>query len=97
MSIDITHSPIEFWKTKENPITCYKSKPNKGFEKKLKTKIKFIRKQPVMIINELGIEEKFETAVEASKYIGINAPRLYAILSGRLKNNTGYIINKIQL
>jgi len=82
------NSVIEFWKTNENPITCYKSSKKKEVEKKKYNKNK------VSIINKEGNEKQYNNVTEAAKAINVNKFVVYDILNGRLKNNTGLIIHK---
>ena len=86
---------IEFWKTDENPITCYKSRKiievvAKKIPKKQPTKIKV----PVTVVSQEGVKEEFESVVKAADAVGMNPSTLASFLNGRAKNKTEYTIYK---
>jgi hypothetical protein len=89
---------IEFWKTNENPITCYDSRKNKeeAIPKIPKKRQKNI-KQPVTVESPNGEKEEHPSVVEAAKAVGMNCNTLYAVLNGRAKNTTKYKIYKSTL
>ncbi|MEZ0182627.1 hypothetical protein AB9T89_10305 [Flavobacterium oncorhynchi] len=100
---------IEFWKTGENPITCYNSRPCISIEKEMPKKQKkekeirpdnFMpqgRKQAVIVLDKKGNKTEYESVVRTSEALNINSSSLYAILNGRLENKTEYQIFKSTL
>ena len=91
---------IEFWKTKENPITCYKSRPNQCGNPVKRGKPKRNTNQqkvPITVESPDGEKEEFPSVVEAASATGINHNTLYAVLNGRAKNPTEYKIYKSTL
>lgn len=89
---------IEFWKTGENPITCFRSRKNNNVFPKVSLNIvleKSKKKQEVLFISSVGERKKYESIIEASIELNIPPNTVYAILNGRLKNKTGYAIQKI--
>ena len=91
---------IEFWKTNENSVTCYKSRPNqcdnpvKRGKPKRKTNQ---QKVPITVESPNGDTEEYPSVVEAASATGINHNTLYAFLNGRAKNPTEYKIYKSTL
>lgn len=88
---------IEFWKTGENPITCYDSRKTTEID------IERIRKRTPKINNNLravtfisktGVVNNYESVVQASDKTGVKRHRIYEIISGRMNNNTEYQIFK---
>lgn len=92
---------IEFWKTGENPITCYNSRPvdttvrimPKKAKAKPENRGKTIR-VPITVIDKAGKQNEFDSVVLASEHVGMNLNTLYAFLNGRAKNPTEYTIYK---
>ena len=86
---------IEFWKTGENPITCYDS--TKAFEKmpdRVPTKKNSNNQKPVTVVSKTGVKEEFESVVKAADAVGMNPSTLASFLNGRAKNETEYTIYK---
>ena len=55
---------IEFWKTGENPITCYDS--TKAVEKmpdRVPTKKNSNNQKPVTVVSKTGVKEEFESVI----------------------------------
>lgn len=92
---------IEFWKTNENSVTCYKSRPNQCNEpikrEKPKRKTNEHKKVPITVESPDGEKEEHPSVVEAAKAVGMNCNTLYAVLNGRAKNTTKYKIYKSTL
>lgn len=89
---------IEFWKTNENSITCYKSRPNKEEAiLKIPKKRQKNLKQPITIESPTGVKEDFPSVAAASDAIKMNVNTMYAFLNGRAKNPTEYKIYKSTL
>jgi hypothetical protein len=89
---------IEFWKTNENPITCYDSRKNKEEAiPKIPKKRQKNNTQPVMVESPDGKKEEYKSVVEAAAVVGMNCNTLYAFLNGRAKNTTKYKIYKSTL
>lgn len=84
---------IEFWKTGENPITCYSSVKNKKeyvrVPKKRAIKIKIYNKQPVIVKSPKG-EKQYDSVVLCAEELGIKTDFIYQRLNGHLKNNGEY-------
>lgn len=89
---------IEFWKTGENPITCYYSRKHREESppKIPKKKLREVR-QPVIVESPNGEKEEYKSVVEAAEAVGMNCNTLYAVLNGRAKNPTEYKIYKSTL
>lgn len=89
---------IEFWKTGENPITCYDSrKNNEQSPPKIPKKKQREVRQPVIVESPNGEKEEYPSVVEAANVVGMNCNTLYAFLNGRAKNTTKYKIYKSTL
>lgn len=91
---------IEFWKTNENAITCYKSKPNKCTEvfiKLVKAKKRFTNKQAITVESLNGEIQSFPSVIEASKSLGMNYSTLCCYVNGKSRNTTDYKFNKSPL
>lgn len=89
---------IEFWKTGENPITCYDSRKNQEeLPPKIPKKKQRDVRQPVTVESSNGKKEEFKSVVEAADAVGMNHNTLYAVLNGRAKNTTQYKIYKSQI
>lgn len=92
---------IEFWKTNENSVTCYKSRPNKCGEATTKVMGKATKgstiKKPVIVESPNGEKEEYPSVFEASVAVGMNYNTLCAFLNGRAKNPTEYKIYKSTL
>ena len=84
---------IEFWKTGENPITCYDSFKTTEIDAIPKKNSKS-RLQPVLLVDADGNEHSFKSVVLAADFIGISMGTLYNILGGHKKNTTGFEITK---
>lgn len=89
---------IEFWKTGENPITCYDSRKNQEESpaKIPKKKQREVR-QAVMVESPNGDKDEYKSVVEAAVAVGMNCNTLYALLNGRVRNHTEYKIYKSQI
>lgn len=88
---------IEFWKTKENPITCYHSRKNKEMIGKVPTTSKKHQngnQQPVMVEFPNGEKQEYKSVLEAATAVEMKSDALYAMLNGRKKNLTEYKIYK---
>ena len=89
---------IEFWKTKENPITCYQSRKNKdeviGKIPTTSKKHQNGNQQPVMVESPNGEKQEYKSVLEAASAVGMKSDALYAMLNGRKKNRTEYKIYK---
>jgi hypothetical protein len=92
---------IEFWKTNENAITCYKSRPNRSGETNSPSKVKTRKgatiKKPITVESPDGEKEEYKSVFDASKAVGMNYSTLCAFLNGRAKNPTEYKIYKSTL
>lgn len=89
---------IEFWKTGENPITCYDS--TKAVEKmpdRVPTKKNSNNKKPVTVVSKSGVKEEFESVIKAADAVGISSNALYSFLNGRAENKTEFTIYKSNL
>jgi hypothetical protein len=89
---------IEFWKTGENPITCYNSLKNKSepVTVKIPSQGKKAKMQPVMIEHLDGKKKRFETVVEAAFELKVDTQVLYNILNKRGKLIPGIKIYKLE-
>jgi hypothetical protein len=91
---------IEFWKTGENPITCYTSKGMQSETDQSKNKISkanepvFNLGVPITVIDKEGNINHYISVLQASDAINIPTSALYAYLNGHRKNNTEYKIFK---
>jgi hypothetical protein len=91
---------IEFWKTGENPITCYESIKTTGIDtKRIK---KTIRKnnhnlRAVTFISKEGIKSYYDSVVQASEQTGVDRGKIYLIINGKIKNKTAYQIFKTEI
>lgn len=86
---------IEFWKTNENPITCYNSRKRVSDEEiEVSNHPKISRmhknKTPVTVIHPDGKAEQMESAKAASEVVGITINAMYAILNGHSQNKTKF-------
>ncbi|MBX9886655.1 MAG: hypothetical protein K2Y30_01820 [Flavobacteriaceae bacterium] len=95
---------VEFWKTNENPITCYSSKPFIQNEASSLIKIKprigktqAYRSIPVTVETKQGEVNTYPTVFEASQALGMTYNGLCALLNGKAKNLTEYKIYKSTL
>lgn len=89
---------IEFWKTGENPITCYYSRKNKEqLEPKIPNKLIKSRKQAVTVVSPNGKKQEYESVVQAADAVGVNKQMLYDFFNGRAKNTTEFQIYKSQI
>lgn len=89
---------IEFWKTGENPITCYHSVKNKEQpEQRIPKKLIKSRKQAVTVVSPDGKKEEYESVVQAADAVGVNKQMLYDFFNGRAKNTTQFEIYKSTL
>lgn len=84
---------IEFWKTGENPITCYGSVKNKResvrVPKKRELKTPRPHKQPIIVKSPQG-EKEYESVVLCAAELKIQSSTIYAKLNGNQKNNGEY-------
>lgn len=86
---------IEFWKTGENPITCYNSrKAVEGVHDRVPTKKNSNNKKPVTVVSKTGVKEEFESVIKAADAVGISSNALYSFLNGRAENKTEFTIYK---
>ena len=92
---------IEFWKTNENAITCYKSKPfiYKGAITPLRSiaKKKYFPKTPVIVEKPSGKKEEYESMRQAACAMEVTPQKLYDFLNGKGPNPTEYKIYKSTL
>lgn len=88
---------IEFWKTKENPITCYISTGTRYKTEAVKEpregKVNSQR-VPIMVERNDGTVDEYESVVLAAKALSVKESSLYAYLNGHGKNPTEYKIYK---
>lgn len=89
---------IEFWKTGENPITCYTSLKNKSepVTVTIPAQGKKAKMQPVMVEHADGRNQKFETVVEAAFALKVDKQALYNMLNKRGKPILGFTIYKLE-
>lgn len=94
---------IEFWKTGENPITCYNSKPNIDttvalpvVKERLTLKTSN-RRQPVTIEDIEGKKVEIESVILAAPVLKISRAKLYNLLNERGKNDTGFKVYKSKI
>lgn len=88
---------IEFWKTNENPITCYISTgtPYKTDSvKKPRAGTGNSQRVPIMVEYTNGTLEEYGSVVLAAKALSVKESSLYAYLNGHGKNPTEYKIYK---
>lgn len=88
---------IEFWKTKENPITCYISTgtPYKTDSVKEPREGKVnSQRVPIVVERNDGIVDEYESVVQAAKALSVKESSLYAYLNGHGKNPTEHKIYK---
>jgi hypothetical protein len=91
---------IEFWKTGENPITCYKSMivvDNETTQLRSKVKKGSTIKKPITIEHKNGDKEEYSSVFAASVAIGTNYSTLCSFLNGRAKNPTDYTIYRSKI
>jgi hypothetical protein len=89
---------IEFWKTGENPITCYNSKKGNGSVlPRIPKQKRRNNNQPVIVTAKNGEDTEYKSVVEAARAIGVKRNTLYAVLNGRAKNTTEYEVFKSQI
>lgn len=84
---------IEFWKTNENPITCYGSVKNKResvrVPKKRAVKVQKYNTQAVIVKTPEG-QKEFKSVVLCAVELGVKTDFIYQRLNGHLKNNGEY-------
>jgi hypothetical protein len=91
---------IEFWKTKENPITCYRSRKNREETiGKIPTTPKRLlsnkhRMQPVIVEHPTGEKQEYKSVTDAATALKIKDNTLCSILNGRGKQPTEYKVFK---
>lgn len=89
---------IEFWKTGENPITCYQSKPCVNIGNDIPMKAKFKKgstiKKAVTVEHPNGEKDEYPSVFEAAIAVKMNYSTLCSFLNGRAKNQTEYKIYK---
>lgn len=88
---------IEFWKTKENPITCYQSRPNKESSVKVPNKILKPKMRPVTVEFPNGEKQEHISVTDAALALKINSSTLSAILNGRGKQPAQYKVFKSKI
>jgi hypothetical protein len=92
---------IEFWKTSENPITCYQSKPCVNLGNDIPMKAKFKKgstiKKAITVENTDGGKEEYPSVFAASIAVKMNYSTLCSFLNGRAKNPTKFKIYKSQI
>jgi hypothetical protein len=91
---------IEFWKTGENPITCYKSmivSHNKTMQLKPKIKKENKLKRPLTIEYKNGYVEEYPSVLDASVALRTNYSTLCAYLNGKAKNPTDFTIYRSKI
>lgn len=91
-------SVIEFWKTGENPITCYRSKSQSKSdtgrgEKKEKALGKTVKKS-ITVEDENGEKEIYPSVKAASDALKFKYSTMCGFLNGRCNNPTGLKIYK---
>lgn len=90
---------IEFWKTGENPITCYRSRKEHHVNdiakvvKEINHNIKPWR-TPVIVIDNTGVSKCYDSVVIASDVTGLSLYNIYAMINGRRNNIKGFQIYK---
>lgn len=89
---------IEFWKTGENPITCYSSLKNNSetVTVKVTSQGKKINTQAVMVEHADGRNQRFESVVKAAFELKVDKSVLYNQLNGKGKPAPGIIIYKLE-
>lgn len=89
---------IEFWKTGENPITCYSSVKNKSEPLTVRVPYqgKKINTQPVIVEFADGRNQRFESVVEAAFQLKVDKSALYNKLNGKGKPLLGFTIYKLE-
>lgn len=85
---------IEFWKTKENPITCYQSRPYREMIGKVPKKILKPKMQPVVVEFPNGEKQEHKSVTDAAIALKMNSSTLCSILNGRGKQSTQYKVFK---
>ena len=84
---------IEFWKTNENPITCYSSvigkKERVRIPKKRAIKIQKHNAQAVIVKSSTG-EKEFKSVVLCAKELELKTDYIYQRLNGHCKNSGEY-------
>ena len=86
---------IEFWKTGENPITCYHSTKPKQEVVRVPKSIRKGRKLAVMVVSPNGKKTEYESVAKAADAVGVHKQFLYDYFNGRSKNSTKYQIYKL--
>lgn len=81
---------IEFWKTGENPITCYHSVKLNEKGIRVPNKTDKNRKLAVTVISQKGEKQEFESVAKAAEAVGVHKQFLYDYFNGRRKNSTVY-------
>lgn len=86
---------VEFWKTNENPITCYNNrKSTEIMPVRVPGKKTNRQNVPVTIISQSGIKKEFDSVRKAADAVGMDPTTLSSFLNGRAKNKTDYQIYK---
>jgi hypothetical protein len=92
---------VEFWKSNENPITCYKSKPcvTAGQDPGAKVKLKkgSSIKQRITIEFPTGEKVEYPSVLEASAAVKINYNTFRSWLHGSRTNSSEYKIYRTHL
>jgi len=87
---------IEFWKTGDNPITCYSISKQNDVER-IPNKILKGRKVSVTVVCPKGKKSEYESVKKAAEAVAVPAQFLYDYLNGRCNNSTEYLIYKSQI
>ena len=88
---------IEFWKTGENPITCYSSVKNTRESVTVPKLKKKGTTQAVTVEHKNGEKEEFLSVVDAAKSLNIKIYTLYNQINGKGKIPTEYQIYKSKI
>lgn len=85
---------IEFWKTGENPITCYNSLKNNSETVRVPYQGKKVNTQAVTVEHKNGAKEEFTSVVDAAKSLNIKSSTIYNHINGRGKKIPEFEIYK---
>lgn len=88
---------IEFWKTGENPITCYSSVKDRKQSGRVPKLEKKITTQAVTVQHKNGAKEEFTSVVDAAKSLNIKSSALYNILNDKSRQQEEYQIYKSKI
>jgi hypothetical protein len=92
---------IEFWKTNENPITCYHSKPCVNIGNSIPMTRKYKKgstiKKAITVEHPNGDKDEYVSVAQTAIAIKMNYSTLCSLLNGRAKNPTEFKIYKSQV